>query len=100
MNLHEFDSGVLQPSPLKGNLVPRLQAHRGGYKRGTHASLWMEKLCIHGTEELLSLSCSLLLKMTAHDSNLLPQKLHWMLWIRQVGIKRHDITNDNISERL
>jgi hypothetical protein len=35
-----------------------------------------------------------------HESVLLTQKLHWMLWIRQVGIERHDIVNDNISGRL
>jgi hypothetical protein len=34
------------------------------------------------------------------ESVLLTQKLHWMLWIRQVGIERHDIVNDNISGRL
>jgi hypothetical protein len=101
---------VLQPSLLKGNLTPRLQAHRGGgHKRGAHTSLQREKLWILGMEELLGLSCSLFLGMTAplnlveanhllpHDSVLLTQKLQWMLWIRQVGIERHDIVNDNVS---
>jgi hypothetical protein len=35
--LQEFDSGVLQPSPLKENLVLRLQAHGGPTKEAhTH----------------------------------------------------------------
>jgi hypothetical protein len=62
-----------------------------------------------GMEELLGLPCSLFLGMMAplnlvegnhpspHDSVLLTQKLHWMLWIRQVSIKRRNIINDNIS---
>jgi hypothetical protein len=32
-SLDEFNAGVLQPSPLKGNLIPRLQVQRGWQKR-------------------------------------------------------------------
>jgi hypothetical protein len=74
-----------------------------------HVSLRREKLWILGMEEILGLICSLLLEMIAplnlvesnrpppHDLVLLTQKLHWMLWIRQVGVERRDIVNDNIS---
>jgi hypothetical protein len=67
-----------------------------------------EKLWILGTAEILGPPCSLLLGMMAplnliesncpspHDSVLLTQKLHWMLWIRQVGIERRNIINDDI----
>jgi hypothetical protein len=34
------------------------------------------------------------------DSVLLTQKLHWMLWIRQDGIERRDIINDDINGQL
>jgi hypothetical protein len=36
-------------------------------------------------------------RTSPHDSFLLTQKLHW---IRQVGIERRDIINDNVSGRL
>jgi hypothetical protein len=88
--LHEFDSGVLQPSPLK-EISSRDYKHRRGYKRGTHASLRREKLWILGTEEILGLPHSLLLRMMAlvnlveaNRSSPLDlvqptEKLHWML---------------------
>jgi hypothetical protein len=38
--------------------------------------------------------------LSPHDSVLLTQKLHWMLWIRQVGIERRDIISDDISRWL
>jgi hypothetical protein len=59
-------------------------------------------------KKFLSLPCSLLLGMVAplnlievnhsmpHDSVLLIQNLHWMLRIRQVGIDRPDIINNDI----
>jgi hypothetical protein len=58
------------------------------------------------------LPCSLLLRMMAplnlvelnhlspHDTVMLTQKLYYMLWIRQVGIERRDIINDNVSRWL
>jgi hypothetical protein len=87
-SLHEFDSGVLQPSPLKGNFVLRLQAYRGPPKEVQTPHCRGEKLWILGTEELLGLPCSLFLGMTAplnlveanrlspRDSVLLTQNLH------------------------
>jgi hypothetical protein len=87
--LYEFNTRVLQPSPLIENLVPRLQAqNRGGYKKGTHTSLRREKLWVLGTEEILGPPCSLLLGVMAplnivesnhpspHDLVMLTQKLH------------------------
>jgi hypothetical protein len=62
-----------------------------------------------GMEEILDLPCNLLLRMTAplnlvelnrpppQDSVLLTQKLHWMLWIRQVDIETRNIINNNVS---
>jgi hypothetical protein len=108
MLLHELTAGCYSPPPLK-RISPRDYKHIGGHKRGTHTLLRREKLWILGTKELLGLPCSLFLGMmplvnlvevnhlSPRDSVLLTQKLHWMLWIRQVGIKRHDIINDNIS---
>jgi hypothetical protein len=95
VRIHELNTGVLQP--------------RGVTKKVTHTSLRREKLWILGTEEFLGLPCSLLLEMMAllnlvesdhpspHDSVLPTQKLHQVLRIRQVSIKRHDIINDDVS---
>jgi hypothetical protein len=33
----------------------------------------------------------------SYDSVLLTQKLHWMLWIRQVGFEKDGIIDDNIG---
>jgi hypothetical protein len=63
--LHEFNIGVLHPSPLKGNLV-RHYEHSEVKKEVTHASLRREKLWIHGTEEILGLPYFLLLGMMSH----------------------------------
>jgi hypothetical protein len=104
VRLHEFNTGVLQPSSLK-EISSQDYKHRGGYT----PSLQTEKLWVLGTEEILGLPCSPFLRMTAplnlveinrlppHDSVLLIQKLHWMLRIRQVSIERHDIVNDDVS---
>jgi hypothetical protein len=88
--LHELNPGVLQCSPLKGNLASRFRTE-GFTEEVTHASLRREKLWIPGMEEILSLPCSLLLGMmttlnlveanrpSPHDLVLLTKKLHWML---------------------
>jgi hypothetical protein len=55
---------MLQPSPLKRNLVLRFGTE-GVIEKGTHASLWREKLWIVRTNELLGLPCSPLLGMAA-----------------------------------
>jgi hypothetical protein len=68
-----------------------------------------EEPWIIGVEEILGLPCILFLgimaplnliksnRLSPHDSVLLTQKLHWMLWIEQVGIKRRDIINNDIG---
>jgi hypothetical protein len=112
MRLCELNTGVLQPSPLK-EISSRDYKHQGGFiKDVTHASLRREKLRILGTEEFLSLPCSLFLKMTAplnlvesnrpspYDLVLLTQHLYWMLWIRKVSIEGRNIVNDDINRRL
>jgi hypothetical protein len=84
----------------------------GVTKEVTHASQRREQLWIIGAEEIVSLACSLFLRMMAplnliesnhpspHDSVLLTQKLHWMLWIGQIGIKRRNIVNNDNGGRL
>jgi hypothetical protein len=104
--------GCYRPAPLK-EISSRDYEHSGGYKRGyTGTSLQREKIWIVGAEEILGLPCSFFLRMTyplnlidsnhpsPHDSVLLTQKLHLMLWIGQVGIKSCDIINDDISKWL
>jgi hypothetical protein len=94
MRLHELTAECYNPPSLK-EILPRDYKHiGGGHKRGAHTSLQREKLWILRMEELLGLSCSLFLGMTAplnlveanhllpHDSVLLTEKLQWMLWIR------------------
>jgi hypothetical protein len=39
-------------------------------------------------------------RLSPHDAVLLTQKLHWVLWIGQVGIERRDIGDNDISGRL
>jgi hypothetical protein len=85
---------------------------KGATKEVTSTLLWRKKIWIVGVEKILGFPSSLFLRMTAplnliesdhpspHDSVLLTQKLHWMLWIGQVGIKRHDIINNDIGGRL
>jgi hypothetical protein len=111
VRLQEFEPWDVTTLPLKGNLIPRLRAQMVK-KEVPHASLWREKLWIIGAEEILSLPCSLFLRMMAllnliesnhsspHDSVLLTQNLHLMLWIGQVDIKGHDIVNEDISGQL
>jgi hypothetical protein len=71
-----------------------------------------EKIWIVGAEQILGLPCSLFLRMMAplnliesyhpspHDSVLLTHKIHWMLRVGQVSIKRCDIINNDIDRRL
>jgi hypothetical protein len=103
---------VLQPSPFKGNLVPRLQVE--GVLRIqrviAHAlSLKGQKVRIVGAKEVLSLPCGFFFGMTAPwdvvevnhpslcDPLLLIQWLHRMLGIGQIRFKRCDITDANMS---
>jgi hypothetical protein len=84
----------------------------GVTKEVTCALLRWKKIFIVGAEKILSLPSSLFLRVTAplnlieldcslpHDLVLLTQKLHLMLWIGQVDIKRHDIVNNDIGGRL
>jgi hypothetical protein len=76
----------------------------GVTKEVTCALLRRKKIWIVGAEKILGLPSSLFLGMTAplnliesnhplpHDSVLLTQNLHWMLWIGLVGIERHDLS--------
>jgi hypothetical protein len=84
----------------------------GVTKEVTSTLLWQKKICIVGGEKILGLPGSLFLRVTVSlnliesdspsplDSVLLPQKLHWMLWIGQVGIEMCDIIDNDISRGL
>jgi hypothetical protein len=75
----------------------------------TSALLRRKKVWIVGAMKILGLPSSLILRMTPpltliesnhplpHDSILLTQKFHWMLWILQVGIERRDTVNNDID---
>jgi hypothetical protein len=107
-----LNTGVSQHSPPLKEISSRDYEHRGGYKRGYTRITVREEPWIIGAEEILGLPCILFLGIMAplnliksnrpspHDSVLLTQKLHWMLWIEQVGIKRRDIVNNDIDGRL
>jgi hypothetical protein len=97
MPLQGFDGRMLHPFPLK-EISTRDLEQWGNTKEVSCASLRREKLWILRMEKFLDLRSRLLLKMAAplnfkelnhsmpRDSVLLIQNLHWMLWIRQVGI--------------
>jgi hypothetical protein len=62
--LHEFNIGVIHPSPPLKEISSRYYEHSDVTKEVTHASLRWEKLWILGTEEILGLPYSPLLGMT------------------------------------
>jgi hypothetical protein len=81
----------------------------GVTKEVTCTLLRRKKIWIVGAEKILDFPSSLFLGMMTplnlielnrsppHDSVLLTQKLHWMLWVGQVGIDRCDIIDNNIG---